>query len=129
MGSHRCSLDDVDEGKLDAILERMNLNEKVGQLLQIDWRNLRPAEGAVKAAVRAATNVVLPQVSSLMWLHDRSRPLNALDADPTRNHMLGSVLGGGGAAPEPNVPEQWRAQSESVAIEQLIVNAHAPTYP
>ena len=110
--THPFGMDDVDEEQLDAILERMSVEEKVGQMLQIDWRNLRPAAGPLKATVRAASKVVLPQLSSLMWLHDDARPLNALAADPTRAHMLGSVLGGGGAAPEPNVPDRWRAQNE-----------------
>eukprot|EP00966_Prymnesium_polylepis_P073445 1704952-Prymnesium_polylepis.1 len=116
----------ADEAQLDAILAAMSLEEKVGQMMQIDWRNLRPADGPIKGLVQALTKHVLPRVASLMFLHDSTRPLDESAAAATREHMLGSVLGGGGAAPWPNAPEQWREQNDALQAAAMLTRSGLP---
>ena len=53
---------------------------------------------------------------------ERSRsPLTDASSDRlVGEHGLGSVLGGGGAAPEPNTAAAWRAQAEALCSSGLL---------
>ena len=104
--------DDVDEAQVEAVLARMSLREKVEQMYQIDWRCLRPAAGPLKGALGALAGCVQPRLSSSEFFHDDPRPLSEDAASGAR--ALGSVLGGGGAAPQPNVPASWRKQNDAL---------------
>jgi len=39
------SFDAVDEARIDATLRDMSLDEKLGQMWQVDWRIMRPRPG------------------------------------------------------------------------------------
>ena len=39
------SFDAVDESRIDAMLRGMSLDEKLGQMWQVDWRTMRPRPG------------------------------------------------------------------------------------
>jgi beta-glucosidase len=42
------------------------------------------------------------------------RPLSNKSAEEISRRFIGSVLGGGGDAPEPNIPSKWREQAENI---------------
>eukprot|EP00966_Prymnesium_polylepis_P019548 450669-Prymnesium_polylepis.1 len=79
------SLEDVDEELLEALIARMSLKwhvtarvraraalsqEKVGQMFQINWKNMRPATGVVATTV---SKVMPRRVSSMMFLKNDTR--------------------------------------------------------
>ena len=107
-------LDDTDETFITALIDGMTVEEKIGQMFQVDWRNMRPASNPLKAALRTTTQLVLPRIATTLFLHDDERPLTDKAAGAVSDAMLGSVLGGGGAAPNPNEPASWRAQNETL---------------
>ncbi|KAL1518833.1 hypothetical protein AB1Y20_003110 [Prymnesium parvum] len=119
------SLDAVDEARLDALLAAMSLSDKVGQMFQIDWRILRPAAtgNPLKSAAHSLVRALFPRLASSAFFHDEQRPLTESDAAALASRGVGSVLGGGGAAPRPNRPSQWREQSR--ALQAAAGRSHA----
>ena len=97
-------LDEADEARICAILAGMTLREKLGQMFQINWVVMRPATGI-------AGWIPVPHES---LAHNDHRPLGDVSVAAVSDDFLGSVLGGGGDAPDPNTPEAWRMQNASM---------------
>lgn len=102
------SLDAVDEDVLDSLINSMSLDEKLGQMWQVDWRILRPRPmlGMLGRMIEVLVNLV-PGCSA-------ERPLRDKDCAEVTNLALGSVLGGGGAFPVPNTSENWAEQEDAL---------------
>ncbi|KAL1514755.1 hypothetical protein AB1Y20_003841 [Prymnesium parvum] len=103
-------LSEVDEALLDGLIARMSLKEKVGQMFQINWKNLRPSSGAA-----AVVSAIMPtRISAMMFLRNDARPLNEKSSQTVATYFLGSVLGEGGGTPTPNEPHAWREQNDAM---------------
>jgi len=99
-------LSQPDEALLDAILSEMCLKEKLGQMLQPDWRAFRASP-----RVEVACSNTLPATLASLVRKLLNQPLSEAACERGLGaHGLGSVLGGGGASPTPNVPEVWAKQ-------------------
>ena len=90
---------------IESSIATLSLDAKLGQLFQIDWRGLRTC--------------CLPCCATMLCeaMGLAERPLGEHDAavrDAISDKAVGSVLGGGGAHPNPNTPHAWRAQFESL---------------
>ena len=103
----------VAESCIDSIIESMSLAEKLGQMMMPDFRVLRPGWS------------MLGMVHS-GFAHTESQPLDDTSAEPVKVHGLGAVLGGGGAAPEPNEPFAWRAQNAALQRAAAATRSRVP---
>ena len=79
-----------------AIVESMTLDEKIGQIFQVDWRVFRSSK--LVDALMPWAQPWLSTWSSDLPLEVDSGPVEAI----ITKRVLGSVLGGGGAHPKPN---------------------------
>ena len=75
----------ADDERIAALLASLTLKEKLGQMWQPDWRMFR-----------------------------KTIEKGPVDMQAFAAHKLGAVLGGGGAAPEPNEPAAWRAHVDTM---------------
>ena len=99
------------ERAIDALVARLSLEEKIGQMFQVDWRSLRsPMGGMLDAITPLAAQPLLSQVASDEPLRERTAPVMAA----VTKGNLGSVLGGGGAHPSPNAPRAWLEQAAAL---------------
>ena len=95
--------------EMDALIDKMSLDEKLGQIFQVDWRALRSTR-LVDALPLAWAQPVLSQWSPESPLEESFAPVVAAMTDS----CLGSVLGGGGAHPDPNSAATWRQQAAAL---------------
>jgi hypothetical protein len=115
-------LSEAEERQLDSVLRGMSLRQKLGQMMQPDWRNFRALP-----RFEAACAAVLPAPASIIVRRALNGPLgeeacaNGLGADG-----LGSVLGGGGACPLPNAPASWQAQARAMHAAAVRTGARIP---
>ena len=105
------SFDAVDESRIDATLRDMSLDEKLGQMWQVDWRIMRPRP---RSAGVGLLSRVIEMVVNLLPGCSSERPLRDEDVTDVTRLALGSVLGGGGAFPMPNTPEAWLEQADAL---------------
>ena len=75
----------ADDERIAALLASLTLKEKLGQMWQPDWRMFRKAI-----------------------------EIGPINMQAFAAHKLGAVLGGGGAAPDPNEPAAWRAHVDTM---------------
>lgn len=101
--------DAEDQPPLDEFVAAMSLDQKLGQLFQVDWRSLR-SPPLVDVLPLSWAQPMLSQVSSSKPLKEDNVPVKSAITDG----YLGSVLGGGGAHPDPNAPHAWREQAEAL---------------
>ena len=77
----------ADDERIAALLASLTLKEKLGQMWQPDWRMFR-----------------------------KTIEKGPVDMQAIAAYSLGAVLGGGGAAPEPNEPAAWRAHVADAVV-------------
>ena len=93
----------------EEIVAQMTLEQKLGQIFQVDWRSLR-SSAIVDALPLSWAQPMLSQVTGNAPLTESSAPVKAAFTEG----CLASVLGGGGAHPDPNAPHAWREQAEAL---------------
>lgn len=117
------SFDAVDEARIDLTLRDMSLDEKLGQMWQVDWRTMRPRPGCAGVPWLGR---VMEMVVNLLPGCSSDRPLRDEDVDDVTRLALGSVLGGGGAFPNPNTPEGWCKQGDALQRAACATRAGVP---
>ena len=117
------SFDAVDEARIDLTLRDMSLDEKLGQMWQVDWRTMRPRPGCAGVPWLGR---VMEMVVNLLPGCSSDRPLRDEDVDDVTRLALGSVLGGGGAFPNPNTPEAWCTQGDALQRAACATRAGVP---
>jgi hypothetical protein len=100
------ALTDAQRASIDAAVASLPLSAKLGQLFQVDWQQIRARCGGRHAWPPSQ--------------HDGPVATMLTDAS------LGSVLGGGGAHPQPNTPAGWRAQFAPMQSAARASVVHAP---
>jgi beta-glucosidase len=117
-GGRRRIVTEADEVLIARLLSSMTIEEKIGQMFQPDWRRMRPTKGTCQRLLLSVVEKGLPRDSLIVRVanaalsYGEERPLDADAALPIQEYHLGSVLGGGGAAPEPNTASEWRLQAQ-----------------
>jgi len=100
----------ADEALLDSILVEMSLREKLGQMMQPDWRNFRSMP-----KLESLCSATLPSGLASLVKRSLNGPLSEEACERgLGSDGLGSVLGGGGACPVPNVPSAWQKQMSAM---------------
>ena len=117
------SFDAVDESRIDAMLRGMSLDEKLGQMWQVDWRTMRPRPGCASVPWLGR---LMELVVNLLPGCSSDRPLRDEDVEDVTRLALGSVLGGGGAFPNPNTPEAWCEQADALQRAACATQAGVP---
>ena len=102
------TLSSSDLALVEAALAKMSLDDKLGQMWQVDWRILRPKRFGGLGWLGRILDMALDQIAP------KDAPLDDRDAAELTKLALGSVLGGGGAFPMPNTPASWCAQSDTL---------------
>ena len=102
------STEDAEKSPED-IVAQMTLEQKLGQIFQVDWRSMRSV-AIVDALPLSWAQPMLSQVTGNAPLTESSAPVKAAFT----KGCLASVLGGGGAHPDPNAPPAWREQAEAL---------------
>ncbi|EOD10936.1 hypothetical protein EMIHUDRAFT_105012 [Emiliania huxleyi CCMP1516] len=111
-----------DEALIEEILARLTLREKLGQMMQPDWRTFRSAPKLSEAGA-----AVLPAWAGSAVKRALNAPLTDEQCDRSvGRHCLGSVLGGGGACPTPNEPLAWQAQAAAMQRAALRASSGLP---
>eukprot|EP00965_Chrysotila_dentata_P187028 6171879-Pleurochrysis_carterae.AAC.2 len=114
-------LDAATQQAIEGLISSMDLRQKLGQIWQPDWRAFRRGPHIqIEAAVAGLDRCLSAPVSRALQRQlmcccaPLFRPLddNAAQTNIAGWH-LGSVLGGGGAAPTPNEPAAWREQTKN----------------
>ena len=90
------ALTDSQREAIEETIASLTLEAKIGQLMQIDWRVFQSSECAP----------CIPIPGNWPIKHSDGAVRAAITSA-----AIGSVLGGGGAAPSPNTPAAWRTQS------------------